>query len=348
MRLRHRARLWVADRTRGYSTGRIRHGRTNVRDKRHETIMPNTLVHLGVQGIGSRLISRQIDLKWVFLGCLIPDIPWILRRAIITLFPDVNAYDVTLYATVQATLLYCLLLSLVFALLSERTRYIFAVLAANVVLHLLLDATEIKWGNGVIFFAPWSWEITSFEWIWPDSLLIGVLSLVGLAFGIWVLLHPAAEPVRVRLTRYRQSAAALALFVVYTVSPMNLLEGPYSANVQSIATLQERERRIGREVRFDRRPYENRAEGDVVIALADEPLRVVGNIRATSPEVSLVGRFVDSGEIRIEQLHEFSFPWRNLASYAGLGIVALVWLVALIRERRARTAYLPEGDPGRR
>ena len=110
--------------------------------------MPNTLVHLGVQGIGNRLISKKIDLKWVFLGCLIPDIPWILRRALLTLFPEVNAYDLTLYATVQASLLYCLLLSLVFALLSERTRFVFAVLAANVVLHLLLDAVEQCLGEG--------------------------------------------------------------------------------------------------------------------------------------------------------------------------------------------------------
>jgi hypothetical protein len=310
--------------------------------------MPNTLVHLGVQGIGSRLISKSIDLKWVFLGCLIPDIPWIMRRVVITLFPEVNSYDVTLYATVQASLLYCLLLSLVFALLSERTRFILGVLAANVVLHLLLDTVEIKWGNGVMFLAPLSWESTSFGWLWPDSLLIGVLSLIGLAVGIWVLVHPAAEPVRLRLTRYRQSAIAIALFAVYAISPLNLLDGPKSANFQSIATLQDRDRRIGREVRFDRRPYENRAEGDVVITLANEPLRVVGNIRATSPEVSLIGRFVDTGEIRIEKLHEYRFPWRNLSSYAGLGIVVLVWIVALIRERRVPATYLPEGEPGSR
>ena len=49
--------------------------------------MPNTLVHLGVQGLGNRLISTEIDLKWVFLGCIIPDLPWIVRRTLIALAP---------------------------------------------------------------------------------------------------------------------------------------------------------------------------------------------------------------------------------------------------------------------
>jgi hypothetical protein len=310
--------------------------------------MPNTLVHLGVQGIGNRLVSKKIDLKWVFLGCLIPDIPWILHRGVITLIPEVNPYDAMLYANVQASLLYCLLLSLVFALLSERTRLIFGILAVNALLHLLLDTVEIKWGNGVILLAPLSWEITSFDWIWPDSLLIGALSLLGLAFGIWVLMHPASEPVRVRLTRYRRTAAAIALLGVYIITPPALLDGPYSSNILSIATLQERDLRIGREIRFDRQPYEKRAEGDVVITLANEPLRVVGSIRATSPVVSLIGRFVDSGEIRIEQLHEYRIPWRDLSSYAGLVIVVLVWIVALIRERRLRAAWLPDDEPDSR
>jgi len=127
--------------------------------------MPNTLVHLGVQGLGNRLISDNIDLKWVFLGCVIPDFPWILRRALIALAPGMDLYDVTLYAAVQASLLFCLLLSLVFSVLSARPRLVFGILAANALIHLLLDTIEIKWGNGVFLLAPLSWKPLSFGWV---------------------------------------------------------------------------------------------------------------------------------------------------------------------------------------
>jgi len=104
----------------------------------------------------------------------------------------------------------------------------------------------------------------------------------------------------------------------------------------SIATLQEPERRVGREIRIDRRPYQGHADGDAVITVGDEPLRVVGDTRGTSTNISLIGEFVDVDAIRIDQLHDFHSPWRDLASYVGLALVALVWAAALIRERWSR------------
>jgi hypothetical protein len=296
-------------------------------------IMPNTLVHLGVQGMGNRLISTEIDLKWVFLGCVIPDFPWILRRVLITLVPGMNLYDVTLYAAVQASLLFCILLSLVFALLSARPRLVFGILAANALIHLLLDTIEIKWGNGVILLAPLSWQPLSFGWVWPDSVLIATLSLVGLLVGVWVLVRPAGRPIDIRVKPPARLLAAFFLLLLYTLGPLALTDGPRSANLLSIATLQETEQRVGREIRIDRRPYQRHADGDEVITLADEPLRVVGDLRGTSTNVSLIGEFVDGDAIRIDQLHDFHYPWRDLASYVGLGLFALVWAAALIRER---------------
>lgn len=299
-------------------------------------LVPNTLVHLGIQGMGNRLISTRIDLKWVFLGCIIPDLPWIFRRALIALVPGIDHYDVTLYAAVQASLLFCVLLSLVFALLSERPRLVFGILAVNALIHLLLDTIEIKWGNGVFLLAPLTWQFLSFGWVWPDSVFIAILSLAGLVFGIWVLVHPASSSIDLRFKPPGRIVAAIFLLSLYMLTPLALSYGPLSANIMSIATLQEKERRVGKEVRIDRRPYQHRAEGDVVITLADEPLRVAGDTRATSSQVSLIGEFVAFDTIRIDQLHEYHFSWRDLASYAGLGLIALVWCAALIRERRYR------------
>ena len=88
---------------------------------------------------------------------------------------------------------------------------------------------------------------------------------------------------------------------------------------------------------MDREAYEQRHDGDVAITFAGEPLRVVGDIRAEkSSQVSLIGEFVDFDAIRIQQLHVYHSSWRDLASYVGLGLFALVWAVAFVREQRSR------------
>lgn len=298
--------------------------------------MPNTLVHLGVQGLGNRMISKRIDLKWVFLGCIIPDLPWIFRHVLIVLLPGIDLYDVTLYTAVQASLLFCILLSLVFALLSTKPRLVFGILAVNVLIHLLLDATEIKWGNGVFLLAPITWQITSFEWVWPDDVTILILSLVGLVVGAWALMHQASASIDVRFKPHGRLVAAFFLLSLYALGPWALLDGPLSADFLSIATLQETERRIGREVHMDRSSYQHRADGDVVFTLANEPIRVVGDIRATSPQVTLIGEFVDFDAIRIHQLHEYRYPWRDFASYTGLGLIMIVWVASFVRRRRSQ------------
>lgn len=296
-------------------------------------VLPNTLVHLAVQGAGSRLISDRIDLKWVFLGCIIPDIPWILRRALIELVPGIDLYSVTLYAGVQASLAFCLLLALMFAQLSARPRPVFFILAVNALVHLLLDATEIKWGNGVFLLAPFNWQLLNFGWIWPDSTPVALLSIVGLVVSIWFLVRPATAAIVVSLRSGRRLLAALALLGVYVLSPLVLLHGPLSADLLSIATLKDTGQRLGREVRMERRPYVQESGEDVIITLAGESLRVVGDTRASSPQVSVIGEFVDQDAIRIDRLHEYRAPWRDLASYAGLGLVLVFWCLALWRER---------------
>ena len=298
--------------------------------------MPNTLVHLGVQGLSNRLVSSRIDLKWVFLGCIIPDLPWIFRRALSALAPGIDLYDVTLYAAVQASLFFCVLLSAVFALLSAKPRVVFGVLAINALFHLLLDTIEIKWGNGVFLLAPLNWQLLSFGWVWPDGVLITLLSLVGLAVGTWVLIHPGSRAINVQFKPPSRLVAAIVLLLLYMLSPMALTDGPLSANFMSMATLKAKQHRVGSEVRIDREPYQHRAVGDVVITLAGEPLHIVGDRRATSSQVSLIGTFVDSDAIRVYRLHEFHTPWRDFASYVGLVLVSLVWTTALIREWRSR------------
>lgn len=299
--------------------------------------MPNTLVHLGIQGLANRLVSKSIDLKWVFLGCIIPDLPWIFRRVIVGLDSGINIYDLWLYSVVQASLSFCLLLACAFALVSEKPRLVFMILAVNSIVHLLLDAVEIKWGNGVHLLAPLNWQLTNFELVWPDSLLIVILTLLGLVIGIWFLVRPLPTVIRMLPHPNIRLVTIILLVLLYVFGPLVFLDGPYTVNINSIATLQEKESRVGKEVRMDRATYQQSDGGDVVFTFADESLRVVGDLRAEkSSQVSLIGEFVDVDAIQIYHLHEYHSPWRDLASYAGLGLITLIWAAALVRERRSQ------------
>jgi hypothetical protein len=128
----------------------------------------------------------------------------------------------------------------------------------------------------------------------------------------------------------------ILLVLLYFLGPLVLMDGPYSTDVNSIATLQDRENRIGKEIRMDREFYEQGPDGDLVITFAGEPLHVVGDRRATSNQVSLIGEFVKLDTIHIHHLHEYDSPWRDITSYAGLGLILLVWIAELIRKRNQK------------
>ncbi|MFK7893078.1 MAG: hypothetical protein AB8B63_19855 [Granulosicoccus sp.] len=295
--------------------------------------MPNTLVHLGLQGMTSRLVFRQVDIKWVFLGCIIPDVPWILRKVIRALGVGADAYDLHAYAVVQATLLFCLLLCAAFALLSARPKMVFLVLSVNCVVHLLLDSLEIKWGNGVHLLAPANWQPFSVGWFWPDSVLLIVLSVVSLCLIVFWFMRAGEKTVRIRLDDLRKSALALLLFAAYLLMPVGFLGGAYSSDINSVATLKAKEQRIGKTLYMDRDAYVKGEAGDVVVTLAGEPLRVVGEKRAMkSGEITLRAEFVKTDAIEIIELYEYRYAWRDLATLLGLSLGLLYWVLALVRE----------------
>ncbi len=71
--------------------------------------MPNTLAHLGVQTLWSKAILPRADFKWISLGCILPDLPWIVQRIVTLGLPGVNPVELRLYWIVQASLGFSLL-----------------------------------------------------------------------------------------------------------------------------------------------------------------------------------------------------------------------------------------------
>ncbi len=152
--------------------------------------MPNILAHCGVQGVLSHALIKDASPAWITVGCLIPDLPWIFVRIASEFIPHAWSYDLRLYAIVQATLGLSLVLSAGIALFSPRPTLVFRILALNVILHLLLDASQIKWANGVHFFAPFSWTLHNWGWFWPESLTTILCTVLGVIYLLWATRRP--------------------------------------------------------------------------------------------------------------------------------------------------------------
>jgi hypothetical protein len=293
--------------------------------------MPNTLAHLGAQGLLVRVWPRDVSTRWVALGCVLPDVPWIGNRILLAGLPGIDADELRLYVIAQSSLLCLVLLCFALAMFARRWRPVAAVLVASGVVHLVLDAAQTKWGNGLHLIAPWSWRPWNFELFWPESLPTYVLTALGLVFGGWALRASLRQPLRAVRPPPPRVAIALLLFLAYLTLPAWLRGGPERADSHSFRTLRERDARPGRRVALDRVWMREDEGASALITLGrGEEIVVTGRTLGHSGRVSVRGHFADAGTLVAEDIHEHHFP-RDLASYLGLSLVALVWAAGFLR-----------------
>lgn len=293
--------------------------------------MPNTLAHVGVQGVVTRWINPEADPKVIILGCLLPDVPWILQRLVREVMPGVDLYSLRAYCIVQASLLVTLLLCGALAVIARRPMPVFVVLSLNAFMHLVLDAFQTKWANGVHFFAPFSWDLVNFGWFWPENLPTYGLTLGGLGFIGWYwregLRQVPAWPYVPAVTWGRLGWCA-ALVGGYFLLPVFLWDGPFTADNHFVNTLSMKEARVGKMVEFDRNHYIKGGglQGrDVLRTFAGEHLEVRGVSLPHSGLVSVRARFVTPSIIEIQEIHEHS-PWfRDGSSYVSIVLLMILW-----------------------
>jgi hypothetical protein len=297
--------------------------------------MPNTLVHLGVQAIATKAVYPRSDLKWIMVGLMIPDLPWILRRVVNAAGMAWEVYDFRAYSIVQASYVFCVILSLFFALLSARPRAVFLILSGNALLHLCLDSVEKKWGSGVLFFAPFNWDGFSLGLLWPDSYAVLLATLISVAVIAFCMFKHRGVKVPLRLLPATRLPFAVVVLTVYLVAPLLLTESVIRTDINSIATLQDAENRAGQTLLMDRERYIKGGPNDYIETFAGERLMVIGSLRAeTDSVVSLQATFLDNSRVQIEQLHVFHNHWRDHVSYMGLLLIVAYWLGSLWAERR--------------
>ena len=286
--------------------------------------MPNTLIHIAIQTPLSRAVSPRTEIPWILAGVAIPDIPWIFQRLWLAA-GLADPYQIRLYFTVQASLLYCLFLSLAVALFSRKPGRIFPLLAANCLLHLLLDALQLKWGNGVLFLAPFDWQSTSIGLVWPENIMGYIISTIGLLYLCYKCkeIHREGLPLN---TSPRFSLAALCL-LFYLLTPFLFMGDLEKSNSNYVKILKNEEERLGQHVALDRIYYSK--EKAKIYLFDGEPINVTGVLPESSTVMSLQGIFTSATSIQSTKFHKHN-AYRDLASIIGLSFSLAIWLYVLL------------------
>ncbi|MCB9259272.1 MAG: hypothetical protein H6612_07940 [Ignavibacteriales bacterium] len=291
--------------------------------------MPNTLAHIAINGFSTKKISASSSLLWIYLGCIIPDIPWIIRKIISVLSPSINGYDLQAYVIVQATLFFSIILSFSFSLFSKNILKTFLILSFGSLLHLLLDPIQIKWANGVHLFAPFSWDMTTYGIFWPESFITYLMTISGVIFFVfyWKELKIIKPNI---LFKKINSFLAFLIILIYFVLPLIFMNNVVKSDNHFISTLKIENERIGKYVEMDRKDVTfNEQTNSYWIKSFNKDLIELKNIeRLYSNRISIKGRFISNNLISVIEYHENWEAFRDGASYLGILLIIFSWILA--------------------
>ncbi len=290
--------------------------------------MPNTLAHIGIQTPLTRLGFKKAPLQWILVGCIIPDTPWIIQRI---LTPVADPLTLRLYTVTQASLLYCLMLSIALSMFTRNSRQIFLILAGNSLIHLLLDATQNKWGNGVNLLVPFSWHTTSFNFFWPEHFSSYLLSGAGLILLLFLWPKAIKDDLLLKQPDRTKSFWATTCFIFYFASPILLTDAAHSADIHFSKTLNQTETRAGKRLEIDRATYNDATK--LLECYMDKELKITNLPTSDSGIFSIRGHFIDKQTIELQDYHIHTV-FRDVTSYIGLTLILLLWLHSFIYQKQ--------------
>lgn len=182
-----------------------------------------------------------------------------------------------------------------------------------------------KWANGVHFMAPFSWQMTSFSFFWPEDIVSIVLSFLGLGVLTLYGFRDWNKPVQLSGMQKNRIVAFL-LIITYFVLPFLLFHGPERDNNHYVATLRNVAERPGKYIEFDRGSF--RGKDKTVHIFSGERLNLQGVVPQLDGRLSIKGNFLDSNTIQVTSFHMHSI-FRDIGSMAAIAIVMLIWLLAM-------------------
>jgi hypothetical protein len=284
--------------------------------------MPNTLAHIGINAVLTRSLIKKADILLIYLGAIIPDIPWILQRIVSFTLPDLNPYDLRLYCVVQATLFFSLIFSLVLSILLKESFKAFVILMMGVLLHLILDSIETKWANGVHLFAPFNWDLFNAGIFWPENNIVQLLSIFGLIYFSAFWKKSLIALIQLDLKNKRKLSVFLLILISYIFLPIVFLQNAEDADNHFVKTLRNSHEREAKYFEIDRGKYVDSKDGDTFLTPFGETL-LVENINLNRSEIlSIRAKFIAKNEIQIIEYHIHGN--RDIYSYVGLFLICII------------------------
>lgn len=297
--------------------------------------MPNTLAHIGVNLVLTRSLIKKADAFLIFVGAIIPDVPWILQRLANFLIPSINPYDLRLYCVVQASLFFSIIFCAAVAILFQKSFRTFIILFFGVVIHLLLDSIEKKWANGVHLFAPFNWDIFNLGIVWPEHIIIHLLSLLGLMIFLLIFKEAAKTSLNINFENKIKILFSISIFSLYVFMPFIFIDKAESSDSHFVKTLREYEKRSGKYFEIDRGNYIQSPEGDKFLTPFNEYLSVSNLDLKTSKVMSIRAEFTSSNNIKVIEYHIHGN--RDIYSYIGLALILILFFLKLYNSKKLIT-----------
>lgn len=295
--------------------------------------MPNTLAHIGINGLLTKSIIKKSDLLWIYLGCLIPDFPWIVRKAVALLMPNINGYELQSYVIVQASLFFSIILSVGFSSLSKKPGKTFLILFLGSLFHLLLDPIQTKWANGVHLFAPINWELINYGIFWPESYVTYLLTFLGLVFFLFTLRELKTYNLDLIISKSRVFGTIL-FFGVYLFLPITFMPNVVNADNHFVGTLKDIDNRENKYVEMDRRKirFDESTNSYWIKSFDEDEIELENVSKITSSKLSIKGKFVSTDKIWVTEYHENWVIFRDGSSYVGLFLIFFAWFYSAKRK----------------
>ena len=295
--------------------------------------MPATLGHIGIQVLLSKGLIARNDTKWALLGCIIPDIPWIAQRLVHTFF-EVPAVPLRTYFIAQSSLAVSLALCLALSMFSRSPWLVFRILSFGALAHLLLDALEIKWGNGVVLFAPAVWNTWRADLFWPEDIWPLLLFGLGALTAVILVFRNTSDKKDMQVPRKGRFVLMLVGLLLYALLPWIAMPSVKANDLHYVRTIDDVPKRAGQPIEIDRNPVVVKNGQVVLETWFGEPI-LLENSGLTEPgQVSVKGTFTGSGVIEVNKVRVHDPTTRTYATQIGLLFILLWWIRALYQHIR--------------
>lgn len=294
--------------------------------------MPNTLAHLGINIILSKSLIKKSDLILIYIGAIIPDVPWILQRIVSTLWLGINLYDLRLYSIVLSSLTFSLILSFSISLLFNNSKHVFFVFSIGSFGHLLIDSFETKWGNGVHFFAPLNWDLFNLGFFWNESIVTYLITAIGFISIIFYRKDITSVNATYFESNFKRIIYFCACLFIYFSLPFLLMSLPETVDNHYIKTLRNKENRAGKYFETDRGQLIDNGKTDTFLTPYKEELIVINLNFTSSSSMSIRAKFVSNSEIEILEYHIHTN--RDMFTYVGLLLFLVILILRIVYTRK--------------